>query len=45
MGLVFLLPWQAWELATGRAALPTGAGAVAVALYLGLVASADTLLL
>lgn len=44
-GLVFLLPWQAWEVATGRAALPTGAGAVAGTLYLGLVASGGTLLL
>jgi len=44
-GLAFLLPWQAWEVVAGRAALPVGAGAVAATLYLGLVASAGTLLL
>jgi len=44
-GLAFLLPWQAWEVAAGRAALPVGASAVAATLYLGLVASGGTLLL
>lgn len=44
-GLAFLLPWQAWEVVAGRAALPAGAGAVAATLYLGLVASGGTLLL
>ena len=44
-GLVFLLPWQVWEVADGRAELPAGAVAIAGSLYLGLVASAGTLLL
>jgi drug/metabolite transporter (DMT)-like permease len=44
-GLAFLLPWQAWEVVAGRAALPVGASAVASTLYLGLVASGGTLLL
>jgi drug/metabolite transporter (DMT)-like permease len=44
-GLVFLLPWQAWEIATGRAHLPVGGAAVTATLYLGIVASGGTLLL
>jgi drug/metabolite transporter (DMT)-like permease len=44
-GLAFLLPWLAWEVVAGRAALPVGAGAVAATFYLGLIASAGTLLL
>jgi drug/metabolite transporter (DMT)-like permease len=44
-GLVFLLPWQAWEIATGRAHLPAGGAAVTATLYLGIVASGGTLLL
>jgi drug/metabolite transporter (DMT)-like permease len=44
-GLVFLLPWQAWEIATGSAHLPAGGAAVTATLYLGIVASGGTLLL
>lgn len=44
-GLVFLTPWQVWEIAAGRAALPTDAGAILAVLYLGVVASGLTLLL
>lgn len=44
-GLVFLVPWQVWEIAVGRATLPADAAAVAAVLYLGLVASGGTLLL
>jgi len=44
-GLAFLLPWQAWEVVAGRAALPVGASAVGATLYLGLVASGGALLL
>lgn len=44
-GVIFLVPWQLWELADGRARLPTTVGAVLASLYLGLVASGGTLLL
>jgi drug/metabolite transporter (DMT)-like permease len=44
-GLVFLLPWQGWEIATGRAHLPMGKTAVTATFYLGIVASGGTLLL
>jgi drug/metabolite transporter (DMT)-like permease len=44
-GLAFLLPWQGWEIATGRAHLPSGISAIIVTLYLGIVASGGTLLL
>jgi drug/metabolite transporter (DMT)-like permease len=43
--LAFLAPWQVWEIATGRAELPTGAPAVLAAGYLGVVGSGITLLL
>jgi drug/metabolite transporter (DMT)-like permease len=44
-GVVFLLPWQAWELLSGTAALPSGTSAVLATAYLGVVASGATLLL
>jgi drug/metabolite transporter (DMT)-like permease len=44
-GLVFLAPWQVWEIAAGRATLPADVSAGAAVLYLGVVASGGTLLL
>jgi drug/metabolite transporter (DMT)-like permease len=44
-GVAFLLPWQAWELLSGTASLPSGTSAVLATAYLGLVASGATLLL
>lgn len=44
-GLAFLLPWQGWEIVTGRAHLPSGIPAITATLYLGIVASGGTLLL
>jgi drug/metabolite transporter (DMT)-like permease len=44
-GLVFLIPWLVWEIASGKAELPASPTAVAETLYLGVVASGGTLLL
>lgn len=44
-GLLLLLPWQLWELATGRASFEASASLVGAVLYLGVGASALTLLL
>jgi drug/metabolite transporter (DMT)-like permease len=44
-GLVFLLPWQLWEIITARAILPSTPFAVVATLYLGFVASGGSLLL
>lgn len=44
-GVVFLLPWQAWELAAGQARLVLSGSLVLSTLYLGLAASGATLLL
>lgn len=44
-GLAFLLPWQLWEIATGDAELRVTGGLVAAVGYLGVLASAATLLL
>jgi drug/metabolite transporter (DMT)-like permease len=44
-GLAFLAPWQVWEIATGRAQLPTGVLAFLPIAYLGVVGSGVTLLL
>jgi len=44
-GLIFLIPWLVWEIASGRADLPAGPTAIAATLYLGVVASGGTLLL
>lgn len=44
-GLGLLLPWLAWELVTGRALLALDAPVLAAVAYLGLAASALTLLL
>lgn len=44
-GVLFLLPWQIWELLAGSAVLPSGTRAVLATAYLGVVASGATLLL
>jgi drug/metabolite transporter (DMT)-like permease len=44
-GLVFLLPWQIWELAVGQSRLVLSAPLIVSTLYLGLFASGATLLL
>jgi drug/metabolite transporter (DMT)-like permease len=44
-GVVFLIPWLAWEVATGQSRWPADAGALAGTLYLGAAASGGTLLL
>lgn len=44
-GVVFLAPWLAWEMLAGQARWPTESGALWEVLYLGVVASAVTLLL
>lgn len=44
-GVAFLLPWLAGEALTGEARIDLDAGAVASLVYLGLAASAFTLLL
>jgi len=44
-GLMFLLPWQLWEIVTGRASLHLDAALVTAILYLGVLASGGTLLL
>jgi drug/metabolite transporter (DMT)-like permease len=44
-GLVFLLPWQLWEIMTAQAVLPSTPAAVAETLYLGVIASGATLFL
>ncbi len=44
-GLVFLLPWQIWEMAVGQSRLVLSAPVILSTLYLGLFASGATLLL
>lgn len=44
-GLAFLLPWQLWEIGAGNAQLEVTASLVAAVGYLGVLASATTLLL
>jgi len=44
-GLVFLLPWQLWEVTSGRAHVEVTGSLVAAVLYLGVLASALTVLL
>lgn len=44
-GLVFLLPWQLWELASGQTRLVPTTPLILAILYLGLFASGATLLL
>jgi drug/metabolite transporter (DMT)-like permease len=44
-GVVFLAPWLAWEMLAGQARWPTESVALWEVLYLGVVASAVTLLL
>lgn len=44
-GLAFLLPWQLWEVATGRAGFDMRVSLLVAVTYLGVVASAGTLVL
>jgi drug/metabolite transporter (DMT)-like permease len=44
-GLAFLLPWQLWEVATGRAGFDMRVSLLVAVTYLGVIASAGTLVL